>query len=170
MCFAIVLIKKGSSAISIAIARTPSHRSVNDCCPALPPRLWQPRNPEGGKATVIEGSLTFPHSSVTAGCSFTSYPGQKLRHKNCSCNEQRNTVLKKHALFVETSSRKWRPHQQLFPTPFSLTKRTRLRLGHASKLFAPHTYAMAWGFVKTWLMKMTVLCSQICLAYCLKIE
>ena len=44
------------------IARTPSHWSVDDCCLALPPRLWQPRNPEGGEATVIEGSLTFPHS------------------------------------------------------------------------------------------------------------
>ena len=44
------------------IARTPSHRSVDDCCLALPPRLWQPRNPEGGEATVIESSLTFPHS------------------------------------------------------------------------------------------------------------
>ena len=44
------------------IARTPSHRSVDVCCLALPPRLWQPRNPEGGEATVMEGSLTFPHS------------------------------------------------------------------------------------------------------------
>ena len=44
------------------IARTPSHRSVDDCCLALPHRLWQSRNPEGGEATVIEGSLTFPHS------------------------------------------------------------------------------------------------------------
>ena len=35
---------------------------VDDCCLALPPRLWQPHNPEGGEATVIEGSLTFPHS------------------------------------------------------------------------------------------------------------
>ena len=42
------------------IARTPSHQSVDDCCLALPPRLSH--NPEGGKATVIEGSLIFPHS------------------------------------------------------------------------------------------------------------
>ena len=33
-------------------ARTPSHRSVDDCCLALPPRLWQPHNPEGGEATA----------------------------------------------------------------------------------------------------------------------
>ena len=46
----------------ITIARTPSHWSVNDCCLALPPRLWQPRNPEDGETTVIEDSLTFPHS------------------------------------------------------------------------------------------------------------
>ena len=44
------------------IARTPNHQSVDDCCLALPPRLWQIHNPEGGEATVIEGSLTFPHS------------------------------------------------------------------------------------------------------------
>ena len=44
------------------IARTLSHRSVNDRHLALPPRLWQPRNPEAGEATVLEGSLTFPHS------------------------------------------------------------------------------------------------------------
>ena len=44
------------------IAGTPSHRSVNDCLLSLPPRLWQLRNPEGREATVIEGSLTFPHS------------------------------------------------------------------------------------------------------------
>ena len=36
------------------IAKTPNHWSVDDCCLALPPRLWQPRNPEGGEATVIE--------------------------------------------------------------------------------------------------------------------
>ena len=42
-------------------ARTPSHQPVDDCCLALPPSLWQPRYPEGGEATVIEGSLTFPH-------------------------------------------------------------------------------------------------------------
>ena len=59
------------------IARTPSHRSVDDCCLALPPRLWQPRNPEGGEATVIERQPHIPTLmlSVTAGCSFTSYPG-----------------------------------------------------------------------------------------------
>ena len=44
------------------IARTPSHRSIDDCHLTLPPRLRQPRNPKGGKATVIEGRLTFPHS------------------------------------------------------------------------------------------------------------
>ena len=44
------------------IARTPSHQSVDDCCLSLPHRLWQLHNPEGGVATVIEGSLTFPHS------------------------------------------------------------------------------------------------------------
>ena len=43
-------------------ASTPSHQSVDDLCLALPPRLWQPRYPEGGEATVMEGSLTFPHS------------------------------------------------------------------------------------------------------------
>ena len=41
------------------IARTLSHQTVDDCRLALPPRLWQP---EGGEATVIKGSLTFPHS------------------------------------------------------------------------------------------------------------
>ena len=45
------------------IARTPSQWSVDDCCLALLPRLWQPHNPEGGEATVIVGSLIFPHSS-----------------------------------------------------------------------------------------------------------
>ena len=44
------------------IARTPSHWSVDDCCLALPPRLWQPHNTEGEEATVIEGNLIFPHS------------------------------------------------------------------------------------------------------------
>ena len=44
------------------IARTPSHQSIDDWCLALPSRLWQPRNLEGGEATVKEGSLTFPHS------------------------------------------------------------------------------------------------------------
>ena len=44
------------------IVRTPSHRSVEDCCLPLPPRLWQPHNPKGWEATVLEGSLTFPHS------------------------------------------------------------------------------------------------------------
>ena len=46
------------------VARTPNHQFVDGCCPALPPRLWQPRNPEGGEATVIyvEGSLKFPNS------------------------------------------------------------------------------------------------------------
>ena len=60
------------------------HRSVDDCCLALLPRLWQPRNPEGGEATVMEGSLTFTTliASITAGCSFTSYPG----HRNSVLN------------------------------------------------------------------------------------
>ena len=46
------------------VARTPNHQFVDGCRPALPPRLWQPRNPEGGEATVIyvEGSLKFPNS------------------------------------------------------------------------------------------------------------
>ena len=59
------------------IARTPSQRSVDDCCLALPPRLWQPRNPEGGEANYDKGQPHIPTLmlSVTAGCSFTSYPG-----------------------------------------------------------------------------------------------
>ena len=44
------------------IARTPNLPSVDDCSLGLPPRLWQPRHPEGGEAIVIEDSLTFPHS------------------------------------------------------------------------------------------------------------
>ena len=46
------------------VARTPNHQFVDGCRPALPPRFWQPRNPEGGEATVIyvEGSLEFPNS------------------------------------------------------------------------------------------------------------
>ena len=44
------------------ITRTPSHRSGDDGRLALPLRLWQPRYPEGVEATVIDGSLTFPHS------------------------------------------------------------------------------------------------------------
>ena len=46
------------------VARTPNHQFVDGCRPALPPRLWHPRSPEGGEATVIyvEGSLKFPNS------------------------------------------------------------------------------------------------------------
>ena len=46
------------------VDRTPNHQFVDGCRPPLPPRLWQPRNSEGGEATVIyvEGSLKFPNS------------------------------------------------------------------------------------------------------------
>ena len=70
------------------IARTPSHQSVDDCCLALPPRLWQPRNPEVGEATVIEGSLTFPHTCWVSqlDANFTLYPGCKMCiHYMCVC-------------------------------------------------------------------------------------
>ena len=63
------------------IARTPSHQSVDDCCLALPPRLWQPRYPEMGEATVIEGSLTFPHSCWVSQLDAV-YLGRCWREKN----------------------------------------------------------------------------------------
>ena len=46
------------------VAWTRNHQFVDGCRPSLPPRLWQPRNSEGGEATVIyvEGSLKFSDS------------------------------------------------------------------------------------------------------------
>ena len=61
------------------IARTPSHRSVDGCRLAVPSRLWQPCNPEGGEATVIEGSLTIPHSYwVSHWMQFNVIPRTKI--------------------------------------------------------------------------------------------
>ena len=59
------------------IARTPNHQSVDDCRLALPPRLWQLHNPEGRGGNCDRGQPHIPTLilSVTAGCSFTSYPG-----------------------------------------------------------------------------------------------
>ena len=69
------------------IAKTPSHQSVDDCCLALPPRLWQPRYPEGGEAIVIAGSLTFPHSC------WVSQLDAVLRHTQDVINKNREKLI-----------------------------------------------------------------------------
>ena len=79
------------------IARTPSHRSVDDCCLALPPRLWQPRNPEGREATVIEGSLTFPHSC------WVSQLNAVLRHTQDICPNLQRSIT--HEIFFRIYSK-----------------------------------------------------------------
>ena len=94
------------------VARTPNHQFVDGCRPAMPPRLWQPRNPEGGEATVIyvEGSLKFPNSyrvsQLDAVLRHTQDHGKKQKKKPKKKNTWPLTQVRVLPPWPLTSSRK----------------------------------------------------------------
>ena len=79
------------------VARTPNHQFVDGCRPALPPRLWQPRYPEGGEATVIyvEGSLKFQNSYRVSQLDFFMFFFLLLAHLAAAFSTTSLTELEK---------------------------------------------------------------------------